>query len=264
MNAKIRGRRRNSVVAGIGAIVLLLGGTTFALWSASGDTDAGTISTGNLELFVGALNWYDVSSDRTDTTTTSLYGQSAHPIATMSDYRIVPGDSIEGDALFGVALEGDNMVAELKLEFDDDDATNLEVLLEDGVTLTYMVCPVTNNVPDCNHYLIAQDVYNNTLDTALTAEILFQASGSGQASGSPDSVGASTLPSVSYTALPTSASGVVDQTKLNYAVMIFVGLPDSLVNRQKAQLSATLGNLTISLTQTRNPSDGNFTSPAAG
>jgi alternate signal-mediated exported protein len=264
MNANIRSRRRNSVVAGIGAIVLLLGGTTFALWSAVGSQATGNITTGNLDIAVTDVQWYDISSDRTDNSTVALSSATAHPIASMADYRIVPGDTIEGDAKFGIALEGDNMVAELELGFSN--ITDANSLLSSGaLVLSYKVCAVSSGtlVDDCANPLLEVEDIKTTAGSAGT--LLFQASGTGQASGSPDvtvSGGVtSAIPTATYSVLPTNATGGPDPSQFNFAVIItatFNNLDTTPPANDYTKAQAVLNDLTVSLTQTRTAGEGNF------
>ncbi|HLS25635.1 MAG TPA: alternate-type signal peptide domain-containing protein [Beutenbergiaceae bacterium] len=100
-------KRTKGLLAGAAGAALLLGGGTFALWSDSEQVDGGSITAGNLDVaLVGDVAWADVSADRDD---------SPHGID-LSEFRIVPGDTIQGEFGFEAALEGDNMVAELTLD----------------------------------------------------------------------------------------------------------------------------------------------------
>ena len=95
--------------AGVGlALMLGVGGGTFALWS---DTDAltgGTITSGDLDITAtGATSWADVSADM---------GKGASlPIADIADFLIVPGDTLERTQDVTVKLTGDNLKATLTL-----------------------------------------------------------------------------------------------------------------------------------------------------
>lgn len=116
------------IVAGAAGAALLLGGGTFALWSDSGDVDGGTISSGNLDVEVlneGTASWVDSSSDRTDV---------GHSID-LSTFAIVPGDTITGTYGIDLGLEGDNMLANLKLT-SGEAATGA---LAPGLTIAYAV-----------------------------------------------------------------------------------------------------------------------------
>lgn len=119
MNKKLTG-----LVAGAAGGVLLLSGGTYALWSDDGTVDGGTITSGNLDVVVLDGQWTDESADRSD---------QGHAID-LTDFRIVPGDTIQGSFGVDVGLEGDNMLAELALSGGD-----LSDALADGLSLEYVV-----------------------------------------------------------------------------------------------------------------------------
>lgn len=93
-------------LAGAAGLGLLLGGSTFALWTDGANVPDSTITAGNLEVKVDAMNWRDMSDDRTD---------KGHKIKDLRKFRIIPGDKIQGEFGVDVALQGDNMLAELSL-----------------------------------------------------------------------------------------------------------------------------------------------------
>ncbi|MBN9106778.1 MAG: alternate-type signal peptide domain-containing protein [Propionibacteriaceae bacterium] len=113
------------LAGGLGAL-LLLGGTTFALWTDSASVAGGTITSGNLEVAAGTVAWHDVSADVTGTPTS----------ITLATYRIVPGDTIEGTFGLKGALDGDNLTADLALTLDGVAATGS---LLDGLDITYQL-----------------------------------------------------------------------------------------------------------------------------
>ncbi|OAV63082.1 alternate-type signal peptide domain-containing protein [Enteractinococcus helveticum] len=116
-------------LAGAAGLGLLLGGSTFALWSDSADLDDQRIRSGNLEVKVNEVNWRDISPDRTDK------GRNGHEI-NLERFRIIPGDKIQARYPIKVALEGENMVAQLKLaeagkkHASDDLAKGLDIEYE--------------------------------------------------------------------------------------------------------------------------------------
>src|SRR5690606_21317435 len=73
-------------LAGAAGLGLLLGGSTFALWSDSANLDQQSISSGNLEVKVNSTNWRDMSPDRTD----NLWGKG-HEIKDLKKFKIIPG-----------------------------------------------------------------------------------------------------------------------------------------------------------------------------
>ncbi|MDR1768914.1 MAG: alternate-type signal peptide domain-containing protein [Propionibacteriaceae bacterium] len=125
-------RRLKGLIAGAAGAILLIGGSTYALWSSSGGLNGGTITAGSLGLTAGTPSkLYDVSSDRLDSTgdpgtgtdlstavgdclpSETYYGHEAD----LSDWNIVPGDSILEVFPFKGHLKGDNLVAKLSANF---------------------------------------------------------------------------------------------------------------------------------------------------
>lgn len=128
MNKKTKG-----ILAGVAGIALLTGGATFATWSDSATQNGGTITSGNLDVAaVGTPAWYDVSADRTDgaALTGALSAYNGHAIT--SSWRIVPGDTAVAAFGFAVALQGDNLAANV-------DLTDVDALVENGATVDYKV-----------------------------------------------------------------------------------------------------------------------------
>jgi alternate signal-mediated exported protein len=115
-------KRRRGLMWIAGAIVaaLMLGGSTFAYWSAKATFDGGTIIAGDLDLrYPAPTSFWDVSLGRWDQNTSvpgTGYAVWGHQVF-LDDYypswRMVPGDKLA--AAFGtyVVLEGDNLVASL-------------------------------------------------------------------------------------------------------------------------------------------------------
>lgn len=127
-----RNRRTKGIIAiGAGA-ALLLGGSTFALWTAQSDIAAGAITAGNLDVAVADGTWNDVSS--------------AAPVAipALADFRMVPGDVIEGEFPVDVAALGDNFLADLTVGFTAPSGALLADL--EGVTVTYSILDADGTV----------------------------------------------------------------------------------------------------------------------
>lgn len=113
--------KTKGVIAGIAGIALLTGGSTFALWSADAPLAGGTITNGDLDVAaIGTLAWRDVSADRTPQD------------ITLADWRMVPGDTLQGTQGLDVVLVGDNLVADLAL-------TDTGSTLPTGVAVEYDV-----------------------------------------------------------------------------------------------------------------------------
>lgn len=89
-------------IAGAVGIVLLLGGAgTFALWNSSASTEAGTIAAGNLSVVAsGAGSW-------------TVNGGTSR--ASMTGYKVVPGDVLVYSRTMKITATGDNLVATLSV-----------------------------------------------------------------------------------------------------------------------------------------------------
>jgi len=103
------------IAAALGAT--MLGGSTFAYWSANTSFTGGTITAGDLNMVRAAdTTFYDVSADRTDATDT-LPGtdgsQEGHLIADITSWTMVPGDKVAANLATTVTMSGDNLVAKL-------------------------------------------------------------------------------------------------------------------------------------------------------
>lgn len=91
-------------IAGAVGIVLLLGGAgTFALWNSSASTDAGTIAAGNLSVVASG-------------TAGSWTVNGGTPRATMTGYKVVPGDVLVYTKSMSIVASGDNLVATLSVD----------------------------------------------------------------------------------------------------------------------------------------------------
>lgn len=118
-------KNRNKLVAGIGGAAIvagLVGMGSFALWSDSDTTDAGIVTAGNLEVDNVGVFWDDVSTDLPDT-----------PIANVDDWKVVPGDTLRLTLDLDVALEGENLAA--NLDVSQIENALVEANVQDLVTL---------------------------------------------------------------------------------------------------------------------------------
>lgn len=97
-------------VAGAAGVALLVGGAgTFALWNSTATVNVGTVSSGTLLIAAsGTPSWKDISSD-------GPLGGTV--ISTISDYRIVPGDTLQLTQEITVDATGNNLTA--TLSYDD-------------------------------------------------------------------------------------------------------------------------------------------------
>jgi alternate signal-mediated exported protein len=211
--------RTKGVIAGIAGLALLTGGTTFALWSDSATVTGGTITNGNLDVAaIGTLNWVDTSADRAD---------AGHAITNLGTWRMVPGDVITGTQGLGVALEGDNLVANLVVD------TTAPTTIPAGMTVTYDVLQgatvVANDVP---------------LGTDSTLRLV--AARTGQGAGTATTTGSVVITDIT---VPTTA---------NLTVVITATFDAATANQVSVTAQTVLGNIAISLNQTRAAADPDF------
>ena len=234
-----RGSRRGlGIIAGVAGGLLLLGGTTFALWSDSALQEGGTISNGNLDVEpLGATTYWDVSPDRTDTPdVTPITGRDAHSVADVAAYSIVPGDVLEADYGFVVALEGDNLVGDLTLTLGGAAAPPA------GVTFTAQAYYLDGAawVPVGTPSTVAPG-------TATPISLgLFQAAN--QLNGSLDVGG------IPVIALPDTAGA----TGPNIGVVLTATFDEGTTGRTSVLVETALGDVTVNLNQVRTPGVGNF------
>jgi len=118
-------------LAGAAGLGLILGGSTFALWTDDADLSSERITAGNLEVKVNEANWKDMSKDRTDR------GWRGHDID-LESFRIIPGDKIQARYPISVGLEGENMVAKLHLATKGKKG-GAEGELAEGLDISYEV-----------------------------------------------------------------------------------------------------------------------------
>lgn len=117
----------------LGAALLIPG--SLALWQAQDDVDGKQITSGNLEIATLSTAAQDISSDRAD---------SPHTIDPAT-WRAVPGDVVQYTSDIDVALEGDNLVAQL-------DTTKADAIVSDDAkqyvsTKTILSLPDGTEVP---------------------------------------------------------------------------------------------------------------------
>ena len=180
-------KKTTGVIAGIAGAALLMGGTTFALWSDSDTVDGAEITAGNLDVAVlgdpgSQWSWQDISADRTD---------NSHEID-LADFRIIPGDTIQGTVALDVALEGENMVAALGAELGaaDGDLTNLDIDIAvtdsegDPVTLNsegdMALASTDNGNPHPQTLTTVGSTLDSSADVTVTVTVTFPASTGGQ------------------------------------------------------------------------------------
>jgi len=150
-NKSTKAQRRKAIIAGVAAAALFMGGSTYALWSSNATVKGGQIISGNLDIKGAPLSAWDVSGDRTDqkefiktlplidddenvviapvTLAGAAYDGTGAPvpvtvpkghlIKTLDTWRMVPGDTVAIAFPFKITLVGDNLVAGLRLWFEE-------------------------------------------------------------------------------------------------------------------------------------------------
>ena len=113
-----------ATIAAAAAGVLLLGGAgTVALWSGTGDIDAGTVTTGHLTLDATvAGEWTDTSAD------------AVTPDFNSATDHLVPGDTVAYEQTVTISADGKNLKGELTAGGLTDGGA-----LPDGVTVDVVV-----------------------------------------------------------------------------------------------------------------------------
>jgi alternate signal-mediated exported protein len=129
-----RSRRLKGLVAGAAGIALLLGGSTFAMWSDSDTDTAGTIKHGTLDVTGnGTVTAYDL---RVAGAAKAVTKENVTKIADLGKYLAVPGDQIEVGMPVTVTATGDNMEFNMTLAvsaaISDSDWTLTAKVYKDG------------------------------------------------------------------------------------------------------------------------------------
>jgi alternate signal-mediated exported protein len=245
-------RRRTGLIWVAGGAALLLGGSTFALWSATDVFTGGTITAGDLDLVQAAdTTFWDVSSDRRDAsaTVTGTDGtQPGHAISPVdaSTWRMVPGDKVSASFSADVTLEGDNLVGLLSL--DGLEAVDSGIT---GVSYSYEV------------YQAGEIVVEETaLPTVAGAPLLYlSAPGTGQDSGAEDATATGPDGGAAATTVFPMDLETEDLTVVVYG-SFFVdgdgdfrytaeGVDSTATDRTDVTASDTLADLTLSIEQVR-------------
>jgi len=221
-------KRRTGLVWFAGGVAaLLLGGSTFALWSASDGFAGSTITAGDLNISVDEASFWDVSADRADSTT-SVPGtdgsQKGHPLKPSdgSTWRMVPGDKVAAAFSSDITLEGDNLVGQLTL----DGLQNNE-LENKGMTYSFEVYQAGKKI-------VGEKALPTTGQVALAD---FSAPATGQDSGLEDADGTTVLP-------------MTDTTE-NLTIVIYGSFDASTEKRDQVTAKDTLADLELSLKQIR-------------
>ncbi|MCL2422470.1 MAG: alternate-type signal peptide domain-containing protein [Micrococcales bacterium] len=220
-------RRRFPVplVAGVAAAVLI-GGSTFALWSVSQSLDGGTITAGDLDLTLASTgpDYYDVSDDRADAealTIGDIDGLVGHAIDA-STWRMVPGDTVAVVYEVEVTLEGDNMIGALSVD------------VEDAALL----------IPEMDYAVEVYLADGTQLDVATDGVVYLAAPETGQG-GDPDAEATT----------PVHAMATNSET---LTVVVFGTFDPDTSDRDSVTVTETLAGVSISLKQVRTAGMGQF------
>jgi alternate signal-mediated exported protein len=234
-----RSRRRKALIAAISGGALLLGGSTFALWSQSVNVAGNSVNTGKFALAEtpGQPKMaYDVSEDRTDGTDTQIVlglTKKAHEVSpeALTAYGLTPGDKLWIKVPLTITLTGDNMVA--KLVGDSSGmSTTTEALEKIRFTWT---------------------VYN-----ASTGTILGNATGTGAAAANFGSFAAKAFASVGP---DTAATTVLTGDSLDVVAVAEVYLPPAdFAGIDGVDATINLDAVKFTLSQTRTGGAGDFKS----
>ncbi|MDN8548968.1 alternate-type signal peptide domain-containing protein [Microbacterium sp. NM3R9] len=253
--AEDKKRRRGVVWVAAGASALLLGGSTFALWSASDTFSGGTITAGDLNIAqLQDTSFWDVSNDRADATEVvgaTNGSQPGHQIDDVDTWRIAPGDKLAASFETTVTLAGDNLVARVGLDGLDQLESNIS-----GMFYSYEV------------YYGGELLVNETvLPTGADAPLLYLAAPTaGQASGLDDATNGilgDTAEAVDGVAAQTAVFGMPGTTAdLNIVVYAsfyedvdgdfrYSDTDITVTDRTDVTVSDTIADLTLNLTQVR-------------
>lgn len=112
---------KGAIATAAGALLLVGGGGTLAVWNIQQDAEAGIVASGDLNLVAEKGVW-------------TVAGQST-PID-ISTYKIVPGDTLTYTQNVDITLDGDNISAQLSV-------VNPDGVNNGFVVGTYTTSPVT-------------------------------------------------------------------------------------------------------------------------
>jgi alternate signal-mediated exported protein len=111
--------------AGIGiAAVLLIGGGSYALWSATATSVAGTVTAGDLRVTTGTVSWVQVTPGVGAGASGTLPLEGA---GSPSEFLAMPGDVVRFRVPARTMLRGDNLAGGMFVDFEDADAVAQDV-----------------------------------------------------------------------------------------------------------------------------------------
>lgn len=248
-------RKKGLIWASAGAAALLVGGSTFALWSAQDTFAGGTITAGDLNITqLADTSFWDVSNDRADAVNTvgsSDGSQLGHAITDVNTWRMAPGDKLAASFEATTTLDGDNLVARVGLDGLDQITSGIT-----GVNYSYEV-----------YYGDELLVTETELPTTADAPLLYlSAPGAGQDAGLEDATNGilgDTATAVGGSAAQSAVFEMADTTA-DLNVIIYASFYDdangdfryqatdaTVTDRTDVNLADTLAELTVSLEQVR-------------
>lgn len=140
MSTNKQNSNRKATVASAAVIAALLfggGGLTLANWSDQGTSAEATITSGHLKLATTDAQWFDVSAPegaKPDIKATPTE-PAATKIASITDFRTVPGDTLVRSQTVTPSMLGENLKAKLTLA--DPSASGPLLADTKGVTVEY-------------------------------------------------------------------------------------------------------------------------------
>ncbi|MCL2470215.1 MAG: hypothetical protein FWF25_00520 [Propionibacteriaceae bacterium] len=159
-------KKRNALIAAGTGVALLLGGSTYALWSQIADLGGTQIRSGDLGLATQAKEIWDISADlsnRPDTLPFQVYNQAGDPLsdgklilkeadldqpAKVPGWTTVPGDELAVVIPFTIAMQGENLLA--RLDVNTSDTSNINPALVGSLAMymnvTYGLYDAENNL----------------------------------------------------------------------------------------------------------------------
>lgn len=238
-NRSDRSRRIKGALAAVAGVSLLLGGT-FALWSDSETTSGQRIINGDLDVQAAdtRLQYWDVSSDRPDADASApITGTPGHVIEDAENWSLVPGDTVQATYLYQVAVEGDNLVADLTA------GTAAPLPAQGSVILTGQA--YLWNAETAEWVASGEPVdMNSPIAEGGTAVARVQAPNQSNGRLDLDAHG---------DPLPVLDRGALDpSTGSNVALVIWATLPADVTDREGANAVTLLSDVTLAATQVRN------------
>lgn len=222
-------KRRKGLIWVAGGMALLVGGSTFALWSATDLFTGGTIQAGDFNLVLAEdMTFWDVSGDRNDGGETVIGTdgvQAGHEIADIDTWRIVPGDKVAASFSADITLEGDNLVGLLSV-----DGLGSNDLINTAMTYTY-------EIYQDGVLLVTETALPKDDDAAL---VYLAAPETGQLNGTPDADG-------------TTVFAMTNTTE-DFTVVIYGEFNEETADQDQVTVADTLADLTLRLEQKRDTS----------